>query len=806
MLIYKIYECDNDNIINGNDQCIIGYHDDNYNNDHDTVLLHSSNTKMPICCKIINNNITKNIVLVKPWVLIQLGVNHGNNIDIMLLNSICPHNIMNKIDISLSYMSCLTYKHWDENNNNDNWQFMKSYHVTHAWPSTLNLNAIKLLMPSLIYSKNIVNNCTIAIDALDSILLFQVTIKNYNDNIALCIYNMNNISIEIIDSVIVSDNMSIESSRSNQKTLLSCSYMSNILKKLYLLCDINIYRNHDNSILNYNDYWNGIKSILIIGPEGSGKTAILESVSNYAIELNDINNSNTLFLSCENIIDYSHDRFKQFDSINGAQSNDDPNEYINELIDTLCNVLGGINSQSFQKAHEPNNKPILILIDNLNKVLLASEKSDIRSETGLNYQTVAVYLRRLLNKISDRHVSNRKILIIGTTSLPLSIVYAANNNFPDFDSYLSIPRPSAVDRQMLLSSMFKQNSILQNVEIAAHSYIDDLANLTRGYLPGDLAAVVRRIASTHCEIVSGDRALDWSKVLSAVASMPPKQLQTLDMLSGNSFNMGSGDIKSLCWDDFAGYNDIKKKLIQILSTKKTSKIQTSSMPHGILLHGSSGCGKTFLAKVIAAESHTNFVYVRSTEILSKYFGETEETLRKLFEKARAAAPCVLFFDEFDALAFKRGLNGDESSSDAGHSLHNRILSTFLNEMDGILSLDDGSTEGGVLVLAACNDIDSIDEGLLRPGRFQYHLKLNLPSPDDVHDILQRYLSKINYSSDIVISEIASAFLAKIKSPSAAEIGSLCKAAIFVALHETISSGNETINKVSGKHFKTALND
>jgi transitional endoplasmic reticulum ATPase len=234
------------------------------------------------------------------------------------------------------------------------------------------------------------------------------------------------------------------------------------------------------------------------------------------------------------------------------------------------------------------------------------------------------------------------------------------------------------------------------------------------------------------------------------------------------------------------------------------------MPHGILLHGPSGCGKTYLAKVIAAESRTNFVYVRSTEILSKYFGETEETLRKLFEKARAASPCVLFFDEFDALAFKRGLNGDQSSSDAGHSLQNRVLSTFLNEMDGIVSLDTGSTEGGVLVLAACNDIDIIDEGLLRPGRFQYHLKLNLPTNDDVYDILERYLSKMNCSSDVSITEIVNAFLTKTESPTAADIGSLCKTAIFVALHEAIEASadnaNEMVDKICKRHFLNALLD
>jgi SpoVK/Ycf46/Vps4 family AAA+-type ATPase len=813
---YKIYECDNETLLYENDICLIKLNENNYNN-YDTILLKSLHRKISICCKIKKcNNIGNNDIIVKPWILKVLDINHGDIINIELFTSICPNiNINNKLNILLEYNGYLSYKHWDENNNNNNWQFMKCYSYLSTLPINFNINTIKLLLPSLIYSKNLIINSIISINVLDTILLFKVLLNNNDsnnqfDDEALSIYNINSISLELILPNKLLTNIDDNNHNINyvNKNYITCSYSSTLLEKLYLLCDINIFRNSDFSIKEEKDFWNGSKSILINGPEGSGKTTILECVKDYAIKLSQLNSLkqyNIIFLSVENILDYNSNKYKQLDN-NNINNNE---IYIKNIIDNLVKLLGGNYNQ--QITDDKELKPTLILVDNLNQILLASNQFDqgLESEAMtkggmINYQMASVYLRHLLIQINYTKCSNRKILIIGTTSLSSSTIYSINN-IPIFDTHIKIPRPSSSDRQLLLSRMFEQTFIEYN-DI---NKMEELSNLTRGYLPGDLASVVRRIASTHSKV---DTGLDWSKVLSAVSSMPPKQLQALDMLSGNGFGLGSsGDVKSLCWDDFAGYDEIKKKLIKILCSKKTSKIQISNLPSGILLHGPAGCGKTYLAKVIAAESKANFVYVRSTEILSKYFGQTEETLRKLFEKARAAAPCVLFFDEFDTLAFKRGLSGDQSSSDASHSLHNRVLSTFLNEMDGIGSLDTSNTEGGVLVLAACNDIDAIDEGLLRPGRFQYHIQLNSPNTNDISDILERYLTKINKSSDISVSDIVSTILAKNESPTAADIGSLCKAAIFVALHEAIEistnqNSNFIVAEVCSRHFFDALND
>ena len=140
-----------------------------------------------------------------------------------------------------------------------------------------------------------------------------------------------------------------------------------------------------------------------------------------------------------------------------------------------------------------------------------------------------------------------------------------------------------------------------------------------------------------------------------------------------------------------------------------------SPPKGLLLSGPPGCGKTLLAKALAAETEVNFISVKGPELMSMYVGESERGVREVFHKARQAAPCIVFFDEIDALAAGRGGGGHQDSGVGG-----RVLSQLLTELDGIEELK------GVLVLAATNRPDLLDPALLRPGRFDLQLELPLP--------------------------------------------------------------------------------
>jgi len=180
------------------------------------------------------------------------------------------------------------------------------------------------------------------------------------------------------------------------------------------------------------------------------------------------------------------------------------------------------------------------------------------------------------------------------------------------------------------------------------------------------------------------------------------------------------EVPNVTWQDVGGLEEIKARLKEAvewpLQHRALFEYARLRAPKGILLHGAPGCGKTLLAKALARESEVNFIAVKGPELMSKYVGESERGVREVFKKARQAAPCIVFFDEIDALAPQRGTVGGES-----HAAE-RVVSQLLTEIDGIEELK------GIWVLAATNRPDMIDPALLRAGRFD--LLLELPPPDE----------------------------------------------------------------------------
>ena len=174
------------------------------------------------------------------------------------------------------------------------------------------------------------------------------------------------------------------------------------------------------------------------------------------------------------------------------------------------------------------------------------------------------------------------------------------------------------------------------------------------------------------------------------------------------------------WDDVGGLEEVKRQLSEAVEwpLKYAELFAQAGVkpPKGILLSGPPGCGKTLLAKALASETEVNFISVKGPELLSMYVGESERGVREVFRKAQQAAPCIIFFDEIDALVPSRG--GGATDSHVGE----RVLSQFLTELDGIEELK------GVLVLGATNRPDMLDPALLRPGRFD--AVVEIPLPDD----------------------------------------------------------------------------
>jgi transitional endoplasmic reticulum ATPase len=228
------------------------------------------------------------------------------------------------------------------------------------------------------------------------------------------------------------------------------------------------------------------------------------------------------------------------------------------------------------------------------------------------------------------------------------------------------------------------------------------------------------------------------------------------------------EVPNVRWDDVGGLEPIKSALKEAIAWPLSQPLLFEQIglqpPRGILLYGPPGNGKTLLVKALASQSNLNFISVKGPELLSKYVGESEQGVRELFARARHAAPCIVFLDEVDALAPKRGFDGRSPVTD-------RVVSQLLTELDGVEVLKD------VWVIAATNRPDMLDDALLRPGRLDFRLEVPRPDRASRAAILAVHLRKkpIDDRVDLsVLSELTEGL-------SAAEVRFVCDRAAMNAI-------------------------
>jgi transitional endoplasmic reticulum ATPase len=209
-------------------------------------------------------------------------------------------------------------------------------------------------------------------------------------------------------------------------------------------------------------------------------------------------------------------------------------------------------------------------------------------------------------------------------------------------------------------------------------------------------------------------------------------------------------------------------------------------PKGILLHGPPGTGKTMIAKAVAATSEANFISIKGPELISKWVGESEKGVREVFRKARQASPCVVFFDELDAIAPRRGSEGDAHVTE-------RVISQMLTEMDGLEDLN------GVVVIGATNRPDIIDEALLRPGRFDRILEVPPPDKEARKQIFQIHTKKKPLDPDVKLDKLVE----MTEGMTGADIAAVVNAAAMTAIKEHVSKKTGKL-KLSMRHFEAAL--
>jgi len=261
------------------------------------------------------------------------------------------------------------------------------------------------------------------------------------------------------------------------------------------------------------------------------------------------------------------------------------------------------------------------------------------------------------------------------------------------------------------------------------------------------------------------------------------------------------EVPNVKWDDIGGLEDTKRSLQEMIlyPIDHPEKFEKFGMTpsRGVLFYGPPGCGKTLLAKAVASECSANFVSIKGPELLTMWFGESEANVREVFDKARAAAPCVLFFDELDSIGTSRGSGGAGGASD-------RVMNQLLTEIDGV------GAKKNVFFVGATNRPELLDEALLRPGRLDQLIYIPLPDLPARQGILESTLRKSPLAPDVPLSFISQ----KTEGFSGADLAELCQRACKAAIRDAIAADElkgddddmnaDMGNEITRKHFEEAF--
>ncbi len=460
------------------------------------------------------------------------------------------------------------------------------------------------------------------------------------------------------------------------------------------------------------------KGVLLYGPPGVGKTLLAKAVANEA---------GATFLS-----------------INGPEI---MGKYYGESEERLREV--------FRQAKE--KAPSIIFIDELDAI--APRRAEVSGEVE---RRIVAQLLALMDGLESRG----QVIVIGATNR-IDAIDPALRRPGRFDREIEIGPPDKEGRKEILKIHTR------NMPLADDVNLDELAEMTYGFVGADLAALCKEAAmhALRRVIPKLDKKMKEipASVIEKLKVTREDFLEAFKNIQPSALREVLVEVPRVKWEDIGGLEDVKRKLKEAielpLKHPEVYKAMGIRPPKGILLYGPPGCGKTLLAKAVATESQANFISVKGPEILSKWVGESEKAIRVVFRKARQTAPCVIFFDEIDAIAPKRGSYAGESG------VLERIVNQLLTELDGISVLKQ------VVVIAATNRPDIIDPALLRPGRFDRILFVPPPDRDSRISILKIYTKNMPLADDVDFEELAD----MLEGYSGADIEALCREAAMIAL-------------------------
>ena len=473
--------------------------------------------------------------------------------------------------------------------------------------------------------------------------------------------------------------------------------------------------------------------------------------------------------------------------------------FISLSAPTIVSGMSGESERALREHFDEAKKvaPCLVFIDEIDAITPKRESAQREMEKRI--------VAQLLTCMDD--LAGKAVIVIAATNRPDSLD-AALRRGGRFDKEINLGVPNEVVREQILRALTKD--ILLPTDFDYHR----LAKLTPGFVGADLndlvstagSAAIKRFLETlkaQANEIDVDGVLSQAsaKVLELrrlikLAKQPSLGvaetifitiddfLTALPKIQPSSKREGFATVPETTWADIGALRPVREELLTaivepIRSPEKYKRVGITA-PTGVLLWGPPGCGKTLLAKAVANESKANFISVKGPELLNKYVGESERAVRQVFVRARSSIPCVIFFDELDALVPKRDDALSESSA--------RVVNTLLTELDGL------NSRQGIYVVAATNRPDIIDPAMLRPGRLETLLFVDLPGEDERVEILQTLSRNLSIPFTDAIAEVARSC----HDFSGADLESLLRRAGYAAIKRNDDIKHEDFISAKGK--------